>query len=169
MEKRNQELVNELTRQQKVGEEKEKQSIKDKEELISLRNYVYQLTEEENDLENDNTKYKEEQRDKVQKFWSKQAVVVIGGHINWQQKIKNVFPKWSYVSANQRAFVSDMINDKAYIICNTEILSHSVYYKVVANKRAAQKLIYTKGCNIEKFLVELEEQNECLRPIMQEG
>ena len=169
LEKRNQELVNELTRQQKVGEEKEKQSIKDKEELISLRNYVYQLTEEENDLENDNTKYKEEQRDKVQKFWSKQAVVVIGGHINWQQKIENVFPKWSYVSANQRAFVADMINDKAYIICNTEILSHSVYYKVVANKRAAQKLIYTKGCNIEKFLVELEEQNECLRPIMQEG
>lgn len=86
-----------------------------------------------------------------------------------QQKIKNVFPKWSYVSANQKAFVSDMINDKAYIICNTEILSHSVYYKVVANKRAAQKLIYTKGCNIEKFLVELEEQNEYLRPIMREG
>lgn len=168
LEKRNQELEIELTRQQKILEEKGKQSIKDKEELISLRNYVYQLTEE-SDLENDNIKYKEEQRDKVQKFWSKQAVVVIGGHINWQQKIKNVFPKWSYVSANQRAFVSDMINDKAYIICNTEILSHSVYYKVVANKRATQKLIYTKGCNIEKFLTELEEQNDCLRPIMQEG
>lgn len=168
LEKRNQELEIELTRQQKILEEKGKQSIKDKEELISLRNYVYQLTEE-SDLENDNIKYKEEQRDKVQKFWSKQAVVVIGGHINWQQKIKNVFPKWSYVSANQRAFVSDMINDKAYIICNTEILSHSVYYKVVANKRATQKLIYTKGCNIEKFLTELEEQNECLRPIMREG
>lgn len=168
LEKRNQELEIELTKQHKILEEKGKQSIKEREELISLRNYVYQLTEEESDLENDNIKYKEEQRDKVQKFWSKQAVVVIGGHINWQQKIKNVFPKWSYVSANQRTFVSDMINDKTYIICNTEILSHSVYYKVVANKRASQKLIYTKGCNIEKFLVELEEQNECLRPIMQE-
>ena len=56
LEKRNQELEMELTRQQKILEEKGKRSIKDKEELISLRNYVYQLTEEESDLENDNIK-----------------------------------------------------------------------------------------------------------------
>lgn len=50
--------------------------------------------------------------------------------------------------------------DRKYIICCTEVLSHSVYYKVIANKQENQALIYTRGINVEKFLMEIKAQRD---------
>lgn len=155
LEKRNIELEAELERQKNVIEQKNKQYENEKAELIQLRNYTYKrekIAEKTDD--------KVINLEQVRKFWLEQSVVLIGGHENWQQKIKTTFPKWKFVTAGQTSFSPDMISDKKYIICNTDILAHSVYYKVIANKTANQFLLYTHGSNLDKFLMELEGQRD---------
>lgn len=154
LKKRNMELEAELVRQKKTMEERNKKQENEKAELVRLREYIYKSSEMEENPDNKIIDY-----EKIRKFWLEQSVVLIGGHENWQQKIKNSFPKWKYVTANQTTFSPDMICDKKYIICNTDVLAHSVYYKVVANKNVNQILIYTHSTNLEKFLIDLEGQN----------
>lgn len=135
-------------------EEQEILHIKEREELISLRNFVYQTSK--------TTEGDEEKQNFAQiiEDWREQPVVVIGGHSNWQKKIRNIFPKWKYVSAGQSTFPEQILTDRKYIICCTEVLAHSVYYKVIANKQENQALIYTRGINVEKFLMEIKAQKE---------
>lgn len=158
LEKRNMELEAELEKQKKVIEEKNKKHENEKAELIRLREYIYKSSEMEENLDDKIIDF-----EKIRNFWVVQSVVLIGGHENWQQKIKSVFPTWKYVTASQTTFSPDMVSDKKYIICNTDVLAHSVYYKVIANKSANQSLLYTHGRNIEKFLIELEGQKDCRR------
>lgn len=153
LEKRNKELEAEIERQKKIMEEENKKHENEKDELILLREYIYKSSKADENLDNNTIDY-----EKIQKFWIEQSVVLIGGRENWQQKIKNIFPKWKYVTASHTTFSPDMISDKKYIICNTDVLSHSVYYKVIANKSANQYLLYAHGTNLEKFLIELEGQ-----------
>lgn len=136
-------------------DEQEKLHVKEREELIALRNFVYQISE--TTLEPDEEK---QNLEKIIEDWREQPVVVIGGHSNWQKKIRNIFPKWKYVSAGQSTFQEQILIDRKYIICCTEVLSHSVYYKVIANKQENQTLVYTRGINVEKFLMEIKAQRD---------
>ena len=154
LEKTNQMINTAYEKTKKDFEEQEKFHTKEREELIALRNFVYQTTKTvETDEENQDF-------EKIIEDWREQPVVVIGGHSNWQKKIRNIFPKWKYVSAGQSTFPEQILMDRKYIICCTEVLSHSVYYKVIANKQEKQALIYTRGINVEKFLMEIKAQSE---------
>ena len=123
--------------------------------MIALRNFVYQISKitVETVEENCNTR-------EIIEHWKEQRVILIGGHSNWQKKIKRIFPKRKYVSTGQSTFPEQILTDREYIICCTEVLSHSVYYKVIANKKVNQSLIYTRGINVEKFLMEIRAQSE---------
>lgn len=153
LEKRNIELEAELSRQKKVLEDKNREHENEKIELVQLRNYIYKNAEMEEESDNKIIDY-----EKMHEFWLEQSVVMIGGHENWQQKIRAVFPKWKYITAGQASFSPEIISDKQYIICNTDVLAHAVYYKVIANRNANQILFYTHGRNIENFLIELDRQ-----------
>lgn len=155
LEQCNQEINVAYEKLKKDLDEQESLHVKDREELIALRNFVYQTSKTM--LEPDEEKQNFE---KIIEDWREQPVVVIGGHSNWQKKIRNIFPKWKYVPAGQSTFQEQILMDRKYIICCTEVLSHSVYYKVIANKQENQALIYTRGINVEKFLMEIKAQRD---------
>lgn len=155
LEKSNQTVNIAYEKVKKDLDEQENLHVKEREELIALRNFVYQTSG--TPLEPDE---EEQNYEKTIEDWREQPVVVIGGHSNWQKKIRNIFPKWKYVSAGQSTFPEQILMDRKYIICCTEVLSHSVYYKVIANKQENQALIYTRGINVEKFLMEIKAQRD---------
>lgn len=92
--------------------------------------------------------------------WKEKKVLVVGGHANWQNRLREMFPKWQFVPAGQNKLESEMIRGKEWIICNTGILAHSCYYKVISEKKKNQKLLYVQSSNIRRCIMELEAQLE---------
>lgn len=120
-------------------------------ELTELRNYVYTLKEKSPDNTLDFNP-------KNCVCWENKKILVLGGHINWQKKLKERFPRWSYVAADVNTFPTDQIRDKEFIVCNTEILSHRNYYKMLSVRSKQQHILYVHSNNIELCLKELEAQ-----------
>jgi hypothetical protein len=60
-------------------------------------------------------------------------IVIIGGHVNWQNKLKQMFPKWLFVHPDAYRTVSaGMLEDKEKVYFFTEYISHISYKKFVA-------------------------------------
>lgn len=132
--------------------EEQKQSIsKYEQELTELRNYVYILREKSN-----------EEFEKKQiifpDFWTNKKVIVLGGHNNWQRKLKEKFPQWQFLTVDKKTFSSEIIRDKDFIVCNTEILSHTAYYKMLASRSKHQHILFVHSNNIELCIQELNAQ-----------
>lgn len=83
----------ELRRLQKQAAGQKQQIAEQQTELGEMRSYLYSLSEgwEEGNAEaHAETKLSE---------WSEQKVLVVGGHTNWQNKLRELFPKWQFISA----------------------------------------------------------------------
>lgn len=173
----------ELEKEKKKAEEAEKQVQEHMQELAALRSFVYFLANEEEEEKNripdgdkKNESCKEAQTsadseksikskdkkafddDEKIRSWKEKKVVVVGGHVNWQAKLKELFPNWQFLLAGQSALAGNMIRGKEIIIFNTMILDHSCYYKVISEKGKEQKLCYVHSNNIEKCIKELASQ-----------
>ncbi len=118
-------------------------------DLNDLRNYVYLLST--NAFENETS----EQDVCDYSFWMDKKVVVIGGHDNWQSKLKKEFPNWTYLNAENKSFSTTAIKDKDYVICNTEVLSHATYYRLMSVKEKDQKLFFVRSNNFSLVMKEL--------------
>lgn len=119
----------------------------DHEELVALRNTVYELTKENQQEETDENTPAAEMR----KVISDKRIIIIGGNDNWIKKLKNEFPKWKYISANVSGAIegSVVLNaDMVYIF--TDTLGHSSYYKFIKLIRDNNvSFRYIHGVNIE--------------------
>lgn len=62
----------------------------DREELIALREFAYRLEQEVPEIP-------EVGLDEMKATIADKAFVIVGGHVNWVNKLKTEFPKWSYV------------------------------------------------------------------------
>lgn len=124
----------------------------EKDELIGLRNFVYQMSEEPG-------KYREPEsaRTALDEF-KKERVVVIGGHEHWRSKMKEIFPEGLFLAGNNNNFDAAVLRNKRYIIFNTDILKHSSYYRIVKEKKKGQRILYVHGNNVERCISELEKQ-----------
>lgn len=142
----------ELGKLQSMLKEKDIALQEQTKELGALRSYVYAMSEE---WEAEDCP---QEQDDLWQSWNDRKVLVVGGHVNWQNKLRDYFPNWQFVLPGQRTFDADIIRGKDYIICNTEILDHSSYYKVVAGKSKCQRLLYVHSSNIQKCILELEGQ-----------
>lgn len=93
------------------------------EELVHLRNHVYSMTEEEQEVEQADSKVMENAlKDK--------KIVIIGGHSNWIYKLKNKFSKWVFLKPEiNNTFDGSVLADADYIYFFTDILSHGTYGK----------------------------------------
>lgn len=153
-----QELKKELFEKERQVNQISKQMIEQKEQLADyeqelgeLRSYVYSLHEhweEQELLDNMET----------ENFWRSKRVLVVGGHSNWQKKLKERFPKWQFLSAETKNMTTDLIREKEYIVCNTELLSHGTYYKLLALRKREQRILYVHSNNMELCLRELNQQ-----------
>lgn len=153
-----QELKKELFEKERQVNQFSKQMIEQKEQLADyeqelgeLRSYVYSLHEqweEQKFLDNRES----------ENFWRSKRVLVVGGHSNWQKKLKERFPKWQFLSAETKNMTTDLIREKEYIVCNTELLSHGTYYKLLALRKREQRIFYVHSNNMELCLRELNLQ-----------
>lgn len=98
----------------------------DREELIALRNHVYNLSEEVPAIETE----------KLEDMMSEIAmrnIAIVGGHVNWTNKLKKQFPNWKFFDANiSRINEGKLLEgvDKVYFY--TDHLSHGTYDKYIA-------------------------------------
>jgi hypothetical protein len=114
-------------------------------ELVALRDYVYNLTEDDSMILQVSV---EAMKEKL----SKQRIVIIGGHSNWVSKMKKEFPEWVYVNPEASGSTDVSIVDKAdHVYFFTDTISHSKYYQFmnVVRERKAD-FGYIHGVNIEK-------------------
>ncbi|MCD7717134.1 MAG: DUF2325 domain-containing protein [Lachnospiraceae bacterium] len=94
-------------------------------ELNSLREHVYRMTEEDTEPEpQDFPQMEETIKDK--------NIVIIGGHENWVNKLKNHFPDWTFISTDISGVVAPAVLESAdYIYFFTGYLSHAAYKKYI--------------------------------------
>ncbi|WP_033154938.1 hypothetical protein [Pseudobutyrivibrio ruminis] len=93
------------------------------EELIHLRNYVYNLTDETVPESNTNV-------EQLKKAIEDKNILIIGGHPNWHNKLKTLFPNWSFIGVEKFASLNPATadgRDKVYFFSN--FIGHSEYYR----------------------------------------
>lgn len=121
----------ELRRLQKQAAEQKQQIAAQQTELGEMRSYLYSLSEGREEG---------------------------NGDACAETKLRELFPKWQFISAGQNSLDDKMIRGKDCIICNTEVLAHSCYYKILSGRERRQKLCYVHSNNIQKCLRELAPQ-----------
>lgn len=100
----------------------------DREELIALRNLVFNLKDEVQPEEDGLSKMKEAISDK--------NIMIIGGHQNWHNKLKKLFPKWTLVYMDEFKIVTaNMLEHHDFVFFYSDYLSHKSYNKCVAMLR----------------------------------
>ena len=110
---------------QKLSELQEvlKKQENDHEELIALRNYVYEISE-------DAEEYSKQSKDEMKAAIKDRRIVIIGGNENWIKKIRNEFPKWRFWGANVSGAVnSTNVCSAERVYFFTDALGHSNYNK----------------------------------------
>jgi len=100
----------------------------DREELIALRNFVHNLKNEDVPKEDELTMMKDTISDK--------RIVIIGGHQNWHNKLKKLFPKWTLIYMDEfKTVTTSMLENHDYVFFYSDYLSHKSYNKCVAMLR----------------------------------
>jgi hypothetical protein len=114
-------------------------------ELVALRDYVYNLTEDDRPDQSISI-------DAMKKFLSEKRIVIIGGHSNWVSKMKKEFPDWCYVNPEASGSTDVSIVDKAdHVYFFTDTISHSKYFQFINVVRERKvDFGYINGVNIEK-------------------
>ncbi len=114
-------------------------------ELSVLRDYVYNLTEEDSPEANI-------PMERMKEILAEKHIVIIGGHSNWVSKMKKEFPRWVFVNPEAGGSTDTNIVDKAdYVYFFTDTISHSKYYRFMNVVREHKvDFGYIHGVNIEK-------------------
>lgn len=124
---------------------------KGKSELDALREFMFsQQTEDEQDWLNVETD---------SSCLEKISGIVIGGHPNWQNKMKELLPdSWTFISGEKRKFDKKLL-EKDIIIFNTNFLNHPLYYFVMDNMEN-KKICYVNKSDCNACLNEIIKATE---------
>ncbi|MBQ2923933.1 MAG: hypothetical protein IJE57_00035, partial [Anaerotignum sp.] len=101
----------------------------------------------------------EEKLDEMKAAISEKNIVIIGGHINWVNKLKKEFPKWKLLDANiTRDSDSQLINGAEKVYFFSDHLSHRMYGKPI-NLGRANKIPfgYLHSINMESLIRQIYE------------
>ncbi len=139
-------LKSELSEMRSVREDKEKLATENRNmrtELAALRNHVYNLTE--NESENDTVS-----TDEMKSAIKDKRIVIIGGDVNWINKMKNNFPDWVYVKPSNSGTMDTKIVEKAdKVYFFTDTIDHGTYYRYCGVVRdCGTPFGYIHGVNI---------------------
>lgn len=124
-------------------------------ELITLRNYVYSLSQESPVIE-------ESKLEDMKNVIAKKRIIIIGGHINWINKMKKEFPNWRFLDANiSRTNDGKLVEGADIVYFFTDHLSHGTYGKFVKLVRENQiPFGYLHFVNIETLIRQVFENLE---------
>ena len=118
----------------------------DREELIALRNFVYNLKDE--------IIPEEDELSKMKDIISNKRIAIIGGHQNWHNKLKKLFPEWTFIYMDEFKTVTiNMLEHHDYVFFYSDYLSHKSYNKCVAMLRDNKiQFGYLHGINPELII-----------------
>ena len=153
LEKENEELKEKLRlleNKNKQLEEEVKNEPHIKEELVELRNLMFNLSEHVNIPPVGNHKEVD-----INKLNSLNAVC-IGGTESWINSMKEVLNNWVFLHAGFDNFDTALLKNKEYIFVNTVSNTHSMYYKAIENKEKNTKIRYINALNRDRVLYEIE-------------
>lgn len=92
-------------------------------------------------------------------------VLVIGGHVNWQNKLKEIYPEFSYIASDNVNFNVGMLKTADLVFFNILHCSHTLYYKVKENinwgrdkSEYKDRLVYVNSNSLEDFTLSLKEK-----------
>lgn len=95
---------------------------------------------------------------RLEKLLRSKKILIMGGHVNWQNRIKEVYPKLTYMDSDNVNFDVSILKNADYIFFNTLHCSHTLYFKVKDNLNAGRdkqegkdKLIYINNNNVDVF------------------
>ena len=112
----------------KSAEEAESLSKKfdeERDELIALRNYAYKS-------EHDDETVDEDKLPDMKEAVASKKIVIIGGHENWQNKLKQLFPDWMFVHPDAFKNVTGaMLEEKERVYFFTDYINHTSYKKFI--------------------------------------
>ncbi len=143
-------LRGEIAEYRKLAEENRKlkeQLDSDRKELVALREHVYSLTEND---EADITV----SVDEMKEYLNSLRVIIVGGHSNWRQKMKQEFKDWVYIEPSVSGTLEASVVDKAdYVYFFTDTISHSTYFKYMnIVKEHGVDFGYIHGVNIDNTI-----------------
>ncbi|SEA17694.1 hypothetical protein SAMN05216349_10632 [Oribacterium sp. KHPX15] len=125
----------------------------ERDELIALREYAYNSEHENDDVE-------EDKLPDMEKAIADKKIVIIGGHVNWQNKLKQLFPEWLIVHLDEYKTVnSRMLEGKEKVYFFTDYINHISYKKFIAIVR--EKNIpfgYIGSSNIGSVVAQIYEE-----------
>ena len=120
------ELKNEIKEFRRVIEENKQlkeQLDSEHDELSALREHVYNMTEDYEATDSVSV-------DAMKGYLRTLKIIIVGGHSNWRQKMKQEFPDWTYIDASVSGTLESSIVDKAdHVYFFTDSISHSTYFK----------------------------------------
>ena len=96
----------------------------------------------------------------MEKAIADKQIVIIGGHVNWQNKLKQMFPEWLFVHPDAYKTVnSGMLEGKEKVSFFTDYINHISYKKFVAIVR--EKSIpfgYIGSRNIDSVVTQIYQE-----------
>ncbi len=114
-------------------------------ELTALRNHIFNITEDDVEEEEDQVLL-----ERMKRAIADKKIMIIGGHENWQKRLRKSFPKWKFVAASDNLGL-DTIEGMDHIYFFTDFMSHALYYKFIGlMRRREMDWYYLHGTNIEK-------------------
>lgn len=122
------------------------ESSKNRQELISLRNFIFNLDKKE-DVE------KEENNIDISKLNSVKGLI-IGGSDRWQQKMKEFLPNFKFIPVSAANFDISILNNIDIVFIYTNYLSHSIYYRLMSSIQDDTKIEYLSYNTNEKLVLQ---------------
>ena len=143
-------LRGEIAEYRKLAEENRKlkeQLDSDHKELTALREHVYSLTEDDEAVSTVSV-------DEMKEYLNHLKVIIVGGHSNWRQKMKQEFKDWVYIEPTVSGTLEASVVDKAdYVYFFTDTISHSTYFKYMnVVKEHGVDFGYIHGVNIDNTI-----------------
>ena len=125
----------------------------ERDELIALREYVYNSRQEDEEVS-------EDKLPEMKAAIAEKKIVIIGGHISWQNKMKKLFPKWLFVHPDDYKTVNiGMLEGKEKVFFYTDYINHISYKKFIGIVR--EKKIpfgYLGSKNVEYVIAQIYEE-----------
>ena len=113
---------------------------KNENELIALREMMFSLEQKEHELD--------EEMD-VNTI-NTENIIIVGGHVNWQNQIKDKLPSIRLIDTEALNFNPDTLSHVKLIVFNTAYMNHGMYYKMINYARNNNiKIGYITNQNID--------------------
>lgn len=131
------------------------EQAKDRKELISLREYIYETENSDVTL---NTPSKKSTADMFREINNGIKGIIVGGHPNLLNKLAEALPDWKVYQSGM-SIPDNVVAHADVVVMFTDHLSHASYIPVIKQVRNSKsRLLYLHNVNIDCVALKIHEQ-----------